>query len=115
MSIDSQRIGGPSAGLAFTLGLLDELTPGDLTGGQEVAATGTISPDGTVGEIGGVEQKVTTVHRAHIPYFLVPAGDAAAAQKNAPSDVKIVPIHTLDEALAFLGSLGGSGLPAPVG
>jgi Lon-like protease len=115
VSIDSQRIGGPSAGLAFTLGLLDELTPGDLTGGQEVAATGTISPDGTVGEIGGVEQKVTTVHRAHIPYFLVPAGDAAAAQKNAPSDVKIVPIHTLDEALAFLGSLGGSGLPAPVG
>ena len=88
MSIDSQRIGGPSAGLAFTLGLLDELTPGDLTGGKEVAATGTISPDGTVGEIGGVEQKVTAVHRAHIPYFMVPAEDAPAAQKNAPSDVR---------------------------
>jgi PDZ domain-containing protein len=115
VSIDSQRIGGPSAGLAFTLGLLDELTPGDLTGGQEIAATGTISPDGTVGEIGGVEQKVTTVHRAHIPYFMVPTEDAPAAQKNAPSDVKIVPVHTLDDALAFLGSLGGSGLPAPQG
>jgi PDZ domain-containing protein len=113
VSIDSQRIGGPSAGLAFTLGLLDELTPGDLTGGKEVAATGTISPDGTVGEIGGVEQKVTAVHRAHIPYFMVPAGDAADAQKNAPSDVKIVPVHTLDDALAFLGSIGGGGLPAP--
>ncbi len=114
VSIDSQRIGGPSAGLAFTLGLLDELTPGDLTGGKEVAATGTISPDGTVGEIGGVEQKVTTVHRAHIPYFMVPAEDAPDAMKNAPSDVKIVPVHTLDDALAFLATLGGSGLPAPV-
>jgi Lon-like protease len=113
VSIDSQRIGGPSAGLAFTLGLLDELTPGDLTGGKEVAATGTIAGDGTVGEIGGVEQKVTTVHRAHIPYFMVPAEDAPAAQRNAPSDVQIVPVHTLDDALAFLATLGGSGLPAP--
>jgi len=112
VSIDSQRIGGPSAGLAFTLGLLDELSPGDLTGGKEVAATGTISADGTVGEIGGIEQKVTTVHRAHIPYFLVPADDAPAAQKSAPSDVQIVPVHTLDDALAFLATLGGSGLPA---
>ena len=61
VSIDSQRIGGPSAGLAFTLGVLDELTPGDLTGGKDIAATGTISADGTVGPIGGIEQKVTTV------------------------------------------------------
>jgi PDZ domain-containing protein len=114
VSIDSQRIGGPSAGLAFTLGVLDELTPGDLTGGKDVAATGTISADGTVGEIGGIEQKVTTVHRAHIPYFLVPVEDAPDAEKNAPADVKIVPVHTLDDALAFLSTLGGSGLPPPV-
>jgi PDZ domain-containing protein len=114
VTIDSQRIGGPSAGLAFTLGLLDELTPGDLTGGKDIAATGTISPDGTVGEIGGIEQKVTAVHRSHIPYFMVPTEDAPAAEKNAPSDVKIVPVHTLDDALAFLSTLGGSGLPAPV-
>jgi PDZ domain-containing protein len=114
VSIDSQRIGGPSAGLAFTLGLLDQLTPGDLTGGKEIAATGTIAPDGTVGEIGGIEEKVITVHRAHVPYFLVPAADADEAQRDAPSDVQIVPIHNLDEALAFLQSIGGSGLPAPV-
>jgi len=114
VSIDSQRIGGPSAGLAFTLGVLDQLTPGDLTGGKEVAATGTISADGTVGEIGGVEQKVVTVHRAHIGYFMVPTEDAADAQKNAPSDVKIVPVHTVDDALSFLATLGGNGLPAPV-
>jgi PDZ domain-containing protein len=114
VTINSQQIGGPSAGLAFTLGVLDELTPGDLTGGKEVAATGTISADGTVGEIGGVQQKVTTVHRAHIPYFMVPTEDAPDALKVAPPDVKIVPVHTLDDALAFLSTLGGSGLPPPV-
>jgi len=114
VSIDSQRIGGPSAGLAFTLGGLDQLTPGDLTGAHEIAATGTISPDGTVGEIGGVEQKVVTVDRADIRYFMVPAEDAPAAQQNAPSDVKIVPVHTLDDALSFLATIGGGGLPAPV-
>ena len=58
---------------------------------------------------------MTTVHRAHIPYFLVPAEDAPDAQKIAPSDVQIVPVHTLDDALAFLATIGGSGLPAPQG
>lgn len=114
VSIDSQRIGGPSAGLAFTLGILDELTPGDLTGGKHVAATGEIAADGTIGEIGGIEQKVITVDRAHVPYFLVPVENAADAEKAAPPDLKIVPVHTLDDALAFLSTLGGSGLPAPV-
>ncbi len=114
VTINSEQIGGPSAGLAFTLGVLDELTPGDLTGGKDIAATGTISADGTVGEIGGIEQKVTTVHRAHIGYFLVPVENAADAEKSAPPDVKIVPVHTLDDALAFLSTLGGSGLPPPV-
>jgi len=111
VTIDSQRIGGPSAGLAFTLGLLDQLTPGDLTGGKEVAATGTISPDGTVGEIGGIQQKVTTVRRAHVKYFLVPVEDAADARGASPGDVQIVPVHTLDDALTFLATIGGQGLP----
>jgi len=114
VSIDSQRIGGPSAGLAFTLGLLDELTPGDLTGGKEIAATGTIAADGTVGQIGGIEQKVITVHRAGIRYFLVPVEDAPEAMRAAPSDLTIVPVHTLSDALQFLTTLGGSGLPPPV-
>jgi PDZ domain-containing protein len=114
VSINSQQIGGPSAGLAFTLGLLDQLTPGDLTGGKHVAATGTISDDGTVGEIGGIQQKVAAVHNAHVPYFLVPVENAPDAQKVAPPDVQIVPVHTVDDALNFLKSIGGSGLPAPV-
>ena len=112
VTVNSGDIGGPSAGLAFTLGILDLMTPGDLTGGHEVAATGTIDADGTVGPIGGIETKVLTVSRAHVKYFIVPAGDNAdAARVKAPKDVQIVPVHNLDEALAFLTSLGGSGLP----
>ena len=112
VTVDSGAIGGPSAGLAFTLGILDLMTPGDLTGGNEVAATGTISPDGTVGEIGGIEGKVTAVSRQHVKYFLVPVEDADAAKAKAPKDLQIVAVHTLAEALAFLATIGGSGLPA---
>jgi len=114
VSIDSQRIGGPSAGLAFTLGLLDQLTPGDLTGGKEIAATGEISGDGTVSAIGGADLKSITVNRAGVKYFLVPADNVAEAKTTAPPDMQIVPVHTIDDALAFLATLGGSGLPAPV-
>lgn len=111
VTVNSGSIGGPSAGLAFTLGILDLMTPGDLTGGKEVAATGTIGADGTIGPIGGIEAKVTTVSRAHVKYFLVPVEDAPAAQAKANDDVQIVPVHTVDEALNFLATIGGSGLP----
>ena len=57
VDVDTAGIGGPSAGLAMTLAILDDLTPGDLTGGKRVAVTGTIDPEGNVGEIGGIEQK----------------------------------------------------------
>ena len=111
VTVNSGSIGGPSAGLAFTLGILDLMTPGDLTGGKEVAATGTIGADGTVGQIGGIEAKVTTVARAHVKYFLVPVEDAPAAEAKADDDVQIVPVHTIDDALNFLATIGGSGLP----
>ena len=60
VKINTQLVGGPSAGLAFTLAIIDDLTPGSLTGGRQVAVTGTIEPDGSVGEVGGVEQKAIT-------------------------------------------------------
>ena len=60
VKIDTQLVGGPSAGLAFTLAIIDDLTPGALTGGKRVAVTGTIAPDGSVGAVGGVEQKAIT-------------------------------------------------------
>lgn len=111
VTVNSGDIGGPSAGLAFTLGILDLMTPGDLTGGHEVAVTGTVDGSGAVGPIGGIETKVVAVAREGVKYFLVPAENADAARAKAPKDLQIVPVHTLDEALAFLRSIGGSGLP----
>jgi PDZ domain-containing protein len=113
INIDSGAVGGPSAGLAFTLALLDELTPGDLFGGHKVAATGTISPNGTVGEIGGLAQKTVAVERQGADLFLVPKSEMAdAVAKAKGTKLKVVGVETLDDALAALKAIGGSGLPA---
>jgi len=105
--IDSLGIGGPSAGLAFTLGLVDELTPGELTGGLRVAVTGTIDLDGSVGPVGGVAQKTAAVLHEHADAFLVPAEEYAEASKRAGKHLKVIKVTTLDEALRALGTLGG--------
>ena len=114
VSIDSGAIGGPSAGLAFTLTLLDELTPGELTGGKKVAVTGTIGIDGKVGAIGGLTSKTSAVKQMGAVAFLVPTAqgpdDIAAARAVAGSDLQIIPVATVDEALAALAKLGGNGL-----
>jgi PDZ domain-containing protein len=107
VDFDTGEVGGPSAGLAFTLGLIDKLTPGDLTGGVPVAVTGTINADGTVGQIGGAGQKAAAVRRAGAKVFLVPGPDYADAVEHA-GDVKVVKVNTLDEALAALADLGGN-------
>jgi PDZ domain-containing protein len=107
VKIDSGRIGGPSAGLAFTLGLLDELTPGELTGGQKVAATGTIDPNGNVGPIGGARQKTVAVIAQHAKVFIVPADDYNDAKARAGNQVRVIPVCTLEDALNVLHSLGG--------
>jgi PDZ domain-containing protein len=115
VNIDTGRIGGPSAGLAFTLTLIDELSPGDLTGGANVAVTGEIALDGTVGAIGGLAQKVSAVRQAGVPTFIVPTAQGpdqiARAREIGGDDVEIVPVATLDEALVALRTLGGDPLP----
>jgi len=114
VGIDTDRIGGPSAGLAFTLALLDELTPGDLMGGVKVAATGTIGEDESIGAIGALAQKAVAVKAAGAKVFLVPKGQSddelAAARRVVGSSVRIEPVADLTEALAILESLGGSGI-----
>lgn len=107
VTIDSASIGGPSAGLAFTLGVLDTLSDGELTGGRKVAVTGTIEIDGKVGDVGGVAQKTAAVRAAGAEYFLVPPKEYAAARKRAGSHLKIVKVATLDEALEALARVGG--------
>lgn len=111
LSIDTGRIGGPSAGLAFTLTLIDQLTPGELTGGRDIAVTGTIELDGSVGAIGGLRQKASAVAQAGVEVFLVPAAqrddDIEAARIAAGDGVEIIPVATLDEALDALARFGG--------
>jgi len=108
ISIDSGRVVGPSAGLAYALELIDVLTPGELTGGSPVAATGELQPDGTVGAIGGVAQKTVTVKRAGAKMFLVPKANEAEAKAHAGSGLEIRGVDSFDDALHALGSLGGS-------
>ena len=111
IEIDTDRIGGPSAGLAFTLTLIDELSEGNLLGGLDVAVTGTIDIDGNVGAIGGLPQKVSAVKQAGVDHFLVPASQSPESLEQARlvagDDVEIIPVATLDEALAVLERLGG--------
>ncbi len=112
VDIDTDSIGGPSAGLPFTLALLDELTAGELTGGVKVAATGTIDGDESVGPIGALRQKTVAVKASGATVFLVPSAQTAeelnAARKVAGSKLKIVPVANLGEALKILEELGGS-------
>ncbi len=111
VDIDTDRIGGPSAGLAMTLAMLDQLSPGELTGGVKVAATGTIESNGEVGEIGGVKQKTAAVKAAGAKLFIVPFAEYPTAKKQAGS-MKVVGVKTLDEALTALRELGGKALPS---
>jgi PDZ domain-containing protein len=111
VKIDTSGVGGPSAGLAFALALIDELTPGELTGGSNVAVTGTIDINGTVGDVGGVVQKTAAVRRSGARLFLVPPGEYAEARKHAGKHLKVVQVTTLDDALAALRANGGE---APV-
>jgi PDZ domain-containing protein len=112
VKIDTQLVGGPSAGLAFTLAIIDDLTPGSLTGDKDVAVTGTIQPDGTVGEVGGVEQKAITARTNGVQLMIVPKAEVADARRGA-GDVRIVGVENIDEALDALHEAGGAEVPPP--
>ncbi|NBY46122.1 MAG: PDZ domain-containing protein [Acidimicrobiia bacterium] len=112
VDIDTDSIGGPSAGLSFTLALLDELTAGELTGGVKVAATGTIDGDESIGAIGALRQKTVAVKASGATVFLVPSAqtpeELSAARRVAGSKLRIVPVANLTEALKVLEELGGT-------
>jgi PDZ domain-containing protein len=114
VEIDSGGIGGPSAGLAFTLTLIDEMTPGELTGDHLIAVTGTIEIDGDVGAIGGLVSKTSAVKQRGAKVFIVPSAQGeqniAQAREVAGDDLQIVPVDNVDQALAALAKYGGNGL-----
>ena len=98
-------IGGPSAGLMFSLGIYDKLTPGGLTGGKFVAGTGTIDPSGTVGPIGGIQQKMVGARDAGATIFLTPASNCADTKGAVPAGLRLVKVSTLAEAVNDLEAL----------
>lgn len=97
-------IGGPSAGLIFSLGVYDTLTPGSLTGGTEIAGTGTISADGSVGPIGGIQQKIVAAADAGAKVFLVPPDNCGSALDAdvTKDEIKLVKAATLKSAVSSL-------------
>jgi len=106
-----QDVGGPSAGLMFALGILDKLEPGSLTGGLHVAGTGEITPDGQVGEIGGIQQKMRGARAAGATVFLAPAGNCREAKRAKPAGLRLVKVATLKQALSALATLRAGGTP----
>lgn len=95
-------IGGPSAGMIFTLAVIDKLSPGQLNGGHQVAGTGTIAEDGSVGPIGGITHKIEGARDGGAELFLAPDKNCAEARKADAGDMVIASVSSIDEAIAAM-------------
>lgn len=107
VSIADNGIVGPSAGLAFTLGMIEKLDRQDLAAGLKIAATGTMSVTGLVGDVGGVAQKTIAVRAAGASVFFVPPNEYKIALANAGPTLKVIEVSTIGQAIAALEQLGG--------
>lgn len=116
VKISLEKVGGPSAGMMFALGIVDTVTPGDLTGGKHIAGTGTITPEGIVGPIGGIAQKMHGAREQGATMFLAPAGNCDDVVGHIPAGLQVVKVETLSDATAAIERLASgqdtSGLPA---
>ena len=106
--INAGSVGGPSAGVAFALDVMEELGR-DVVHGHKIAATGEILPDGSIGAIGGIKQKTFGARAAHVDAFLVPAGDNAQEARKYADGLRIIPVDTFPQALRALATLAPSG------
>ncbi|MEV7287997.1 S16 family serine protease [Streptomyces sp. NPDC093252] len=114
VTLELADVGGPSAGLLFSLGIIDKLDGdgrgGDLTGGRTIAGTGTITADGKVGAVGGVALKTQAARRDGATVFLVPEAECGDARAELPAGLRLIPVTTLDGAVDSLVALEtGSG------
>jgi len=123
VKVDADKIGGPSAGLMFTLEILDQLLDDDLTKGYNIAGTGEMNEDGSVGRIGGIDKKVVAADRDGVEIFFAPDDEiteemrklnpniksnyevAFETAKQIKTDMEIVPVKTIDEALKYIEQL----------
>lgn len=112
VSIKLQDVGGPSAGMMFALGIIDEITPGKLNGGKHVAGTGTISADGEVGPIGGIRQKLYGARDAGATVFLAPAENCDEVVGHVPDGLDVYKVSTLDQAVTDLRTIASGGSTA---
>ena len=112
ITITLNDVGGPSAGLMFTLGIIDKLTSGAQVAGQHVAGTGTIDQGGAVGPIGGVRQKMAAARADGATIFLIPADDCAEALLQVPQGLRLVKVSNLNDAVTYLRA-AIAGRPTP--
>jgi PDZ domain-containing protein len=104
-----QDVGGPSAGLMLSLGIVDKLTPEDLAQGRHFAGTGTIDADGNVGPIGGIRQKLAGARAAGAELFLMPAQHCVEAEGHVPDGLTVVPVERLSDAVTAVQSWTAGG------
>lgn len=109
VTIQLDNVGGPSAGMMFALGIIDELTPGELTGGNDIAGTGTIDATGAVGPIGGIRQKLYGARDAGADVFLAPASNCDEVVGHIPDGLQVVKTATLEESLSALEVIADGG------
>lgn len=109
VTIQLDNVGGPSAGMMFALGIIDTLTPGELNGGKDVAGTGTIEADGTVGPIGGIRQKLYGARDAGAEYFLAPESNCDDVVGHIPDGLTVVSTATLEESVHALEVIAEGG------
>ena len=109
-----EDIGGPSAGLVFALGIMDRMTKESMLEGLNVAGTGTISIDGRVGPIGGLEQKLLGAQSAGSELFLMPLANCADLPERIPSGLQVATVETLDEAVSAIEAAAAGERPAGI-
>jgi Lon-like protease len=114
VTVHTKDIGGPSAGLAMTLGIMDKLSSGRLTGNRIVAATGTIDQYGNVGDVGGVAEKTIAVEREGATVFFVPSVELTTAESKATPQLHVYAVNNLSQVLRILTRLGGRVPTKPV-
>ena len=105
VTINTGSVGGPSAGLMFSLAIYDVLTPGELTGARDIAGTGTMEDDGSVGPIGGIRQKLVGARAAGADYFLAPAENCDEVIGHVPDGLRVVRVATFDEGLGAVEAI----------
>lgn len=105
VSVQLDDVGGPSAGQIFALAIIDKLTPGPLTGGRDIAGTGTIAENGTIGPIGGIRQKMYGAVNDGADFFLAPASNCDEVVGNIPDGLSVFAVSTLADSLSVLNTL----------